>query len=250
VGNKNYDKTKILNINQIYNIKQMKTIGLIGGISWESTAVYYRIINQEVNKRLGGKHSAKVRMYSFDFDEIFTFNQKNDTTGIGNRLVEEAVKLERSGAGLLLLCANTAHQWADQVQSNISIPLIHIAESTGKAIQRSDSKHVLLLGTKYTMEGDFIKGKLNSEFNILVTVPEIEDIQKINHIIYEELVVGDFKDSSKQIILHIINKFNDIEGVILGCTELPLIIGHEDTDLPLFNTTILHARAAVDFALK
>jgi len=228
----------------------MKTIGLIGGISWESTAVYYHIINKEVNKRLGGVHSARIYMYSFDFDEILRFNQKDDVESIGTRLVEEAIKLESSGAELLVLGANTAHRWVDLVQSNISIPIVHIGEATGKAVRNANMNHVLLLGTKYTMEGDYIKGKLYSEFGIQVTVPEKEDIQKINRIIYEELVVGKFKDSSKQILLHIINKFNNIDGVILGCTELPLIISSEDTNLTLFDTTLLHARAAVDFALK
>ena len=228
----------------------MKTIGLIGGISWESTAVYYQIINKEVNKRLGGAHSARIYMFSFDFDEILRYNQKDDVESIGNRLVEEAIKLESSGAELLVLGANTAHRWVDLVQSNISIPIVHIGEATGKAIRKSNMNHLLLLGTKYTMEGDYIKGKLSSEFNIHVSVPDKEDIQKINRIIYEELVVGEFKDSSKQILLDIIKKFNDIEGVILGCTELPLIISHEDTDMPLFNTTLLHAQAAVDFALN
>ncbi len=228
----------------------MKTIGIIGGITWESTAIYYRTINKEVNKRLGGAHAARIYMYSFDFDEILRFNQKDDVEAIGNRLVEEAIKLERSGAEILILGANTAHRWFDLVQSNISIPIVHIGDATGKAIQQSESKHVLLLGTRYTMEGDFVKGKLKSQYNIRVSVPDKEDIQVINKIIYEELVIGQFKDSSKQTLLDIINKFNNIDGVILGCTELPLIISPEDTDLTLFDTTILHARAAVDFALK
>lgn len=227
----------------------MKTIGLIGGVSWESTAIYYKIINQEINKRLGGKHSARIRMYSFDFDEIFARLQKSDDEGIGKRLVEEAIKLEESGADLLLFCANTAHKWANQVRSNISIPISHIAEATTNAILNSGINKVLLLGTQYTMEGDFIKGKLKSEFDINVLVPEKDDIETINHIIFEELIVGKFEESSKRKILNIINSFNDIEGVILGCTELPLIISKKDTKLPLFDTTQLHANAAVDFAL-
>lgn len=228
----------------------MKTIGLIGGISWESTAVYYRIINQEVNRRLGGAHSARIYMFSFDFDEILRFNQKDDLESIGNRLVEEAIKLQKSGAELLVLGANTAHRWIDLVQSNISIPIVHIGEATGKAIRKANMNHVLLLGTKYTMEGDYIKGKLYSEFGIRVSVPDESDMKLINQIIYDELVIGEFKDSSKQALLDIINKFNDTDGVILGCTELPLIISPKDTNLPLFNTTLLHAKAAVDFALK
>lgn len=228
----------------------MKTIGLIGGLSWESTALYYQILNKEVSKRLGGKHSAKIRMYSFDFDEIDRFLQEDNFVAIENRLVEESQELERSGADLLMLCANTAHKWAKQVQSNVSIPVLHIAEATAQKINSLGLKHVLLLGTKYTMEEDFIKGKLRSDFKIQVSVPEKENIQKIHKIIFEELIVGDFKESSKETLLDIIHSFSEIEGVILGCTELPLIIKSEDTELPLFDTTELHAKAAVDFALK
>jgi len=228
----------------------MKTIGLIGGLSWESTAIYYQLLNKEVSKRLGGKHSAKIRMYSFDFDEIDNYLQENNFEAIENRLIEEARKLEQSGADMLMLCANTAHKWAGQVQSSVSIPILHIATATGKNIQSLGLKHVLLLGTKYTMEEDFIKGKLNTDFNIQVTVPGKEDIQKIHNIIFEELIVGKFKESSKMTLLNIIHSFDDIEGVILGCTELPLIIKRKDTELPLFDTTELHAKAAVDFVLN
>jgi len=228
----------------------MKTIGLIGGITWESTAIYYKIINQEVNKRLGGAHSARIYMYSFDFDEILRFNQKDDLEAIGKRLVEEAIKLENSGAEMLVFGANTAHRWVDVIQQNITIPIVHIGDATGKAIQQSKRKHVLLLGTKFTMEGDFIKGKLNSEYGILVSVPDKKDIQTIHQIIFDELVVGEFNDTSKKRIVDIINKFSDIDGVILGCTELPLIISPKDTPLPLFDTTELHAISVVDFALN
>lgn len=228
----------------------MKTIGLIGGISWESTAEYYKILNQEMNKRLGGRHSAKIRIYSFDFDEIYNFNQKDDFESIKNRLVEEAIELERAGSDLLLLGANTAHKWAKDVKENINIPLIHIAEATGYAISVSGIRKVLLLGTKLTMEGDFIKGKLLSDFGIDVVVPDLADREIISNIIYDELILGQFKESSKEKILNIIKGFDDIEGVILGCTELPLIISKTDTDLPLFNTTLLHANAAVDLALN
>lgn len=228
----------------------MKTIGLIGGLSWESTAIYYQILNKEVSKRLGGKHSAKILMYSFDFDEINRFLEQDDFSAIGNRLVEEAQKLEQSGADILMLCANTAHKWAGLVQSNVTIPIIHIAEVTGKEIQNLSLKHVLLLGTKFTMQEDFIKGKLTSDFKIQVTVPGKEDIQKIHHIIYNELIEGEFKESSKKTLLNIIHSFDDIDGVILGCTELPLIIKSQDTKLPLFDTTELHAKAAVEFVLK
>lgn len=228
----------------------MKTIGLIGGISWESSAEYYKILNQEINKRLGGRHSAKIRIYSFDFDEIYNFNQKDDFDSIKNRLVEEAIELERSGSELLLLGANTAHKWAEDVKENIEIPLIHIADATGHAISVSGIKKVLLLGTKLTMEGDFIKGKLLLDHGIHVAVPDSNDRETISSIIYDELIIGQFKESSKQKILNVIAGIKDIEGVILGCTELPLIINNNDTELPLFNTTELHAMAAIDYALK
>lgn len=228
----------------------MKTIGLIGGLSWESTTVYYKLLNEDVKKRLGGKHSAKIRMYSFDFDEIDKLLKLDDYNAIGKRLVEESKNLEKSGAELIILCANTAHKWANEVQSNVSVPIIHIADATGHGIQSAGKKHVLLLGTKYTMEEDFIKGKLSDDFNIQVSVPNKNDIQMINSIIYDELILGEFKESSKQKILNVIAGFKDIEGVILGCTELPLIILKNDTEIPLFNTTELHANAAIDLALK
>ncbi|MCD4682378.1 MAG: aspartate/glutamate racemase family protein [Bacteroidales bacterium] len=228
----------------------MKTIGLIGGISWESTAEYYRILNQEINQRLGGRHSARIRMYSFDFDEIYNFNQKNDFDSIRNRLIEEAIKLEKAGSELLLLCANTAHKWAKDVKDSITIPIIHIAEATGQAITDAGIRKVALLGTKLTMEGDFIKGKLSSDYGIEVTVPEPEDQEIVSSIIYDELIIGEFNEPSRNKILNVINGFEDIEGVILGCTELPLIIKPEDITLQLFNTTELHAQAAIDFALS
>ncbi len=228
----------------------MKTIGLIGGLSWASTAEYYRIINREVNRRLGGKHSAKIRLYSFDFDEIEKFNRAKDLIGVGNRLVEEALILEKTGVEVLLLCANSAHMFANEVRKNIQIPLIHIAEETGKVIKQKGINKVALLGTQYTMEGDFIKGKLISEFGIEVLVPDSDSRKKINEIIYEELIVGKFNDSSKQFLINAINHIESIEGIILGCTELPLIIKPEDTTKILFNTTEIHAIAAVDYALK
>jgi len=228
----------------------MKTIGIIGGISWESTAEYYKILNHEINKRIGGRHSARILMYSFDFDEIYNFNQKEDYDSIRDRLIEEAVNLENAGSELLLLGANTAHKWAKDVKEKINIPLIHIAEATGRAIKKAGIKKVLLLGTNLTMEGDFIKGRLSYDFGIEVLVPEAEDREIVSNIIYDELILGEFKESSRQKILKVITGFNDIEGVILGCTELPLIIKPEDTPLQLFNTTELHAQAAIDFALS
>ncbi|MEZ5198303.1 MAG: aspartate/glutamate racemase family protein [Bacteroidales bacterium] len=228
----------------------MKTIGLIGGLSWESTVDYYRIINREVNQRLGGAHSAPMLMYSFNFEEIVKFNSQNDFDGIGRRLIEESVKIEKAGADLLLLCANSAHRWANEVQHAISIPIIHIADATGKEINRLGLKKVLLLGTRYTMEGDFVIPKLKDKFGIEAVVPDSTDRDFIHHIIFDELVVGDFKESTKSRLSEIIKKERDVEGVILGCTELPLIITQTDSTLPFINTTEIHAKAAVDFAIN
>lgn len=228
----------------------MKTIGLLGGISWESTQEYYRIINLEVNKRLGKKHSARLRIYSFDFQEIFERLEQEDFEGIGERLVEEALALEHAGSDLLILCANTAHRWAGEIMKNTKIPLIQIGEATGKAIREKDIGKVLLLGTKYTMEGDFIKKVLADQYGIQVVVPGLEDQKEVNRIIFDELIIGIINNSSREFCLDLIRRYTDVHGVILGCTELPLIIKDDDCERLLFNTTRLHAMAAVDYALK
>lgn len=228
----------------------MKTIGMIGGISWESTHEYYRLINKEVNKRLGGTHSAPILMYSFDFDEIMEYINADDNKSIGKRLVEQSRKLEEAGAELLMLCANTAHRWADRVASKVNIPLIHIADATGQAIREAGLTKVLLLGTNYTMEREFIKGKLAADFNIEVVVPEKEDREGVSRIIYDELIRGKFLDNSRHFLLDVIQRHPHVQAVILGCTELPLIVKQEDVDVPLFNTTKLHAMAVLDFAMK
>jgi aspartate racemase len=228
----------------------MKTIGIIGGTSWESTAIYYRILNQETNRRLGGSHSACIRMYSFDFDEVEKFNKSKNLDGLGIRVVEEAIKLEKAGAELLMLGANTLHMFTDKIRASVNIPLIHIADATGKVIKDEGIEKVLLLGTKYTMQGRFISGKLEDEYRLSVVVPELQDQDKINDIIYNELICGKFTESSKQTLLRIIDRFSNIGGVILGCTELPLLLHSEDCRLKLFNTTEIHAKAAVEFALN
>lgn len=227
----------------------MKTIGLIGGLSWKSTAEYYRIINHEVNRWLGGVHSAKILMYSFDFAEVENFNRNNDRVGLGRRIIKECKNLQDAGAELLVLCANTMHMFAPEISLSISIPLIHITDATAKSIRAAGMSRVLLLGTRYTMEGDFIKGKLENEFGIDVRIPDAADRQIINYVIYNELVIGKIRESSKQKLISVIESFPETEGVILGCTELPLIIQPSDTPRTLFNTTELHALAAVNFAL-
>jgi aspartate racemase len=228
----------------------MKTLGLIGGLSWESTADYYRIINREVNSRLGGAHSARMLIYSFDFDEIVKFNSIHNFDGIGRRLVEESVKIEKAGAEALILCANSAHRWVDQVQKAIDIPILHIADATGCEMNRMGLKRVLLLGTKFTMEGGFIIDKLFNSYGIEAVVPIIEDRNTIHQIIFDELVSGIFKKSSRIKMKEIMQKTKEVDAIVMGCTELPLLITPADSHLPLINTTEIHAKAAVDFALN
>jgi aspartate racemase len=189
-------------------------------------------------------------MYSFDFEEIMELHRKEDNDKISARLVKEARKLEDAGAGLLMLCANTVHQWAELVKEKISIPLIHIADATGNAIREAGIGKVLLLGTLYTMEREFIKSKLKDQYGVEVIVPNKEDREEVSRIIYDELIRGHFWDHSRHFLVDLINRYPHVNGVILGCTELPLIVKEEDCEVPLFNTTKLHAIAAVDYALK
>ena len=228
----------------------MKTIGMIGGMTWESTHEYYRLINKEVNTRLGGAHSAPIRLYSFDFEEVMDLGGRVEQNGIADRLVQEARRLEKDGAGRLTLCANTAHQWADLVQEKVDIPLIHIADATGMAIRRAGIQKVLLLGTMQTMERDFIRGKLAAGHGLHVMVPDKDDREEVSRIIYDELIRGRFLDESRQFLVQMIRRYPQAKGVILGCTELPLLLSTEVCEMPLFNTTKLHAMAAVEFALE
>lgn len=226
----------------------MKTIGLIGGITWQSTVEYYRIINHETKKILGGSHSARILMYSFDWQEIDSLRNSGNFDKVGPRMAEEALNLEQAGAGVILLCANTAHRFVDVVRNNISVPLIHIADAAGKEIRKKGLKKVLLLGTKYTMQERYISDKLEQEYDTEVVVPAEKDLLEVSRIIFEELVDERIVESSGDWLLELIRKTPGIDGVILGCTELPLIIKPENTSLPLIDTTFLHAKAAVDFA--
>ncbi|MBN2172922.1 MAG: amino acid racemase [Bacteroidales bacterium] len=228
----------------------MKKIGLIGGTTWESTVDYYRIINKEVNRRLQGSHSAEIIMYSFDFEMIKPLLDKNDFESVGKLMVEKARLVESAGAECLVLCANTAHKWADQIRQNINIPLIHIADATGREIQKSSVKKLALLGTKFTMAGDFITKKLEKDYGLEVVVPDQKSCETVHRIIFDELTKSIFTTSSKQKLIEIIHEIEHIDGVILACTELPLIVKPEDTHLKLFDTTEIHARAVVDFSLS
>ena len=228
----------------------MKTIGLIGGMSWESTAVYYRRINEAVKARLGGLHSAKLLMYSVDFHEIEECQAQGDWAKSADLLSDAAVRLERAGADLIVICTNTMHKVAPQIAAGLKIPLLHIADATAQALLRKDIRRAALLGTKYTMCQDFYKERLLSA-GIDVLIPDDTDIEMTNRVIYNELCLGIVSESSKREYLRIISGLavRGAEGVILGCTEIGLLIDREDTDLPVFDTTEIHAMAAVDAAL-
>ena len=229
----------------------MKTIGLIGGMSWESSVVYYQIINRRTKEILGGLHSAKSLMYSVDFDAVARMQREEDWGGIEKMMIDLARKLEGGGADCVVICANTIHLVADAVEQSIRIPLLHIGDATGAAIKNAGLKKVGLLGTKYTMEKDFLKQRLLDKFEIETIVPHYADREKVHSIIYNELVKGEISEDSREVYLEIIDKLsaNGAEGIVLGCTEIPLLIGNEYTDAVLFDTTRLHAEKAVEFAV-
>jgi aspartate racemase len=230
----------------------MKTIGLIGGMSWESSQLYYELINKKVQFRLGGFHSAKSVMVSVDFYEIAKLQSENDWDTLNRRMVKAAKQLEHAGADMILVCANTMHLCSTEIIKNTSLPFVHIAEATGEKIKEKALKKVALLGTKFTMEEDFYKDILINDFGIEVMIPDIEGRELIHDIIYKELVMGKIKDTSKLIYQKIIDELIDrgAEGIILGCTEIPLLISDEDVSVPIFNTTKIHAEKAVKLALE
>lgn len=229
----------------------MKTIGLIGGMSWESTVTYYKIINETVKERLGGLHSAKCILYSVDFQEIEECQANGNWEKSGEILGEAAYNLEKAGADFIVICTNTMHKVVNQIKEKISIPILHIAEMTAEKILEKGLKNIALLGTKYTMEQDFYKSKL-IEKGINVIIPDKNDIEIINNVIYDELCLGTINSSSKKKFLEIVDKLRNkgAEGIILGCTEIGLLIKNEDTDVPLFDTAIIHAERAAMHSIK
>ncbi len=229
----------------------MKTIGLIGGMSWESSVVYYELINKKVREKLGGFHSAKSIMVSVDFAEIENLQHKDDWDGLNKQMVAAAQQLERAGADLFILCTNTMHLCSEEMIKNTSIPFLHIAKVTAEKIIAQNIKKVALLGTKFTMEKDFYKGIL-TEYGIEVLIPNEADRAMVHRVIYQELVQGKIINQSKKEYQKIIKELESrgAEGVILGCTEIPLLIQATDVDIPIFDTTKIHAESAVDFALK
>ncbi|WP_188207551.1 aspartate/glutamate racemase family protein [Alkalibacillus aidingensis] len=228
----------------------MKTIGIIGGMSWESTTTYYKLINQEVNQQLGGLHSARCIIYSVDFDEIEKYQSSGDWEKAGAILSDAAQSLERAGASFLVMATNTMHKVIETMEKAVSIPILHIADATAKEIRKVGINHVALLGTKYTMEQDFYKGRLFDQ-GLQVTVPNLDERNRINDIIFKELVQGEIKESSKAFYLKVINHLRSegVGAVILGCTEIGLLISQQDLEIPVFDTTDIHAKAAVNEAL-
>lgn len=230
----------------------MKTIGLIGGMSWESSQEYYRIINETAREKLGGLHSAQSLLYSFDFAEIEELQHSGNWEEATRRMVKAAQNLEEGGADFVLICTNTMHKMANEVQSGIKIPLLHIADPTGETIKAKGITKIGLLGTKFTMEHDFYKGRLSEKFGLEVVVPDEQDRQSVHDIIYDELCLGEIRQSSRKEYQQTIRKLGEqgAQGVILGCTEIGLLIQREDVALPVFDTTRIHAEAAVDRALQ
>ena len=229
----------------------LKTIGLIGGMSWESTVTYYKIINETVKEKLGGLHSAKCILYSVDFQEIEECQANGNWEKSGEILGEAANNLEKAGADFIVICTNTMHKVVNQIKEKISIPILHIAEMTAEKILEKGLKNIALLGTKYTMEQDFYKSKL-IEKGINVIIPDKNDIETINEVIYDELCLGTINSDSKKKFLEIVDKLRNkgAEGIILGCTEIGLLIKNEDTDVPLFDTAIIHAEQAAMYSIK
>jgi len=230
----------------------MKTIGLIGGMSWESTAEYYRIINEAVKERLGGFHSAKIVMYSVDFKEIRELQLEAGGDETTNLMIDAARRVERGGADFVLICTNTMHEMAEEVEASISIPLLHIADVTAERIISSGLKKVGLLGSAFTMEQDFYKGRLIDKYGLEVVIPSQIERQVVDNIIFNELCLGEIKDSSREQIKTIMGNLVDdgAQGIILGCTELPSLIKQKDCSVPLFDTTAIHAKAAAEYAFR
>jgi aspartate racemase len=231
--------------------QQMQTIGLIGGMSWESTAVYYRLLNEQVRDRLGGLHSAEILMRSVDFDAIVNLQTQARWDEACAILADIARALEEGGAGCLLICTNTMHKLADEVQRAVSIPLLHIADVTAGAIHAAGCKRPLLLATRYTMEQDFYVQRLRDRFALEPVIPDAGDRNTIHDIIFDELCQGIVDNRSRQLYLDIIarGKSAGADSVILGCTEICLLVGPQHIDLPVFDSTALHADAAVEFSM-
>jgi aspartate racemase len=228
----------------------MKTIGLLGGMSWESTLGYYRAINEGVKNALGGLHSAKIAMYSVDFEPIEKLQHAGDWKGTAKILSKAAKSVQAAGADFLLICTNTMHKVAPEIEAAIQIPLLHIADATAEILINESVKSVGLLGTAFTMEQEFYKGRLSDKYGLEVLVPNENDRQIVHKVIYEELCMGKIENDSKAEYLRIINALaaQGAEAVILGCTEIGMLVNQADTNVKLFDTTAIHAKKAVEYA--
>jgi aspartate racemase len=230
----------------------MKTIGLIGGMSWESTVPYYRIINETVRERLGGLHSAKLVLYSVDFQEIELQQHSGDWNEAGRMLAQAGRSLQAAGADFLVLCTNTMHKVTDAIETAVNIPLFHIADPTAQEIKQAGLKKVGLLGTRFTMEQEFYRGRLRDQHHLDVLIPDDADREVVHKVIYEELCLGLMRDASRVEYRRIIRGLVDqgAQGVILGCTEISMLVRPSDSPVPLFDTTSIHARKAAEWALR
>jgi aspartate racemase len=231
----------------------LRTLGLIGGMSWESTAIYYRLLNELARERLGGLHSAKLLLWSFDFAEVADHQHRGDWNGASARMIEAAQRLRASGAEALVICTNTMHLMADAVGSASGLPVLHIADATASAIKAANCRRPLLLATKFTMEQDFYKDRLRARHGIEALVPSQDARETVHRIIYEELCQSVVRPESKAAYLDVIAQMQrdaEVDSVILGCTEITMLIGQADTDLPVFDTTRPHAESAMEFALS
>ena len=229
----------------------MKTIGLLGGMSWESTETYYRLVNEGVKARLGGLHSARLVLYSVDFQEVDALQRAGDWEGAGALLGEAARRVEMAGADFLLICTNTMHRVAEEVERNITIPLLHIADAAGEAIRSRGMERIGLIGTRFTMEQDFYRGRLRERFGLEIVIPPAEDRRRVHEVIFRELCLGRIDPNSRTDFYRIIESLGDAgaEAVILGCTEISLLVRPEDTPVALLDTTRIHAERAVAAAL-
>lgn len=229
----------------------MKTIGMIGGMSWESSIEYYRLVNEEVKRRLGGLHSAQCLMYSVDFEEIERYQHQGNWEKATELMINAAQRLERGGADFVVICTNTMHKMADEVQAMTNIPLLHIVDAVAQAVKSKGIGKVGLLGTRFTMEGDFYGGRLKTH-GLDVDIPDLPDREIVHRIIYQELVLGKIQTSSRDEFQRLVKTLqqNGAQGIVLGCTEIGLLVKQEDNLLPVFDTTVIHALAAVDIALE
>jgi len=228
----------------------MRLLGLIGGMSWENTIDYYQILNQKIKDRMGGWNSAKLLLYSVNFEKILTKQNKGDWDSLEKQMISISLKLQEAGCNSIILCSNTIHKVADKVEVNLSIPLINVIDETANVIKQRKLKRIGLLGTRFIMEDDFYVKKLRDLYELDIILPEAEDRDYINNAIYNEFAKGLFLDTTKKKILQIIEKLPDLEGLILGCTEIPLLVKQKDTSIPLFDTLQIHLEAAIDFILN